>query len=71
MRKVQEFEVEWPPGATVVLHSDGIASQWNLAKDANLAARRPAVVAGALYRDWRRERDDATVVVLRETGGPP
>ena len=30
-----------------------------------LAARQPGVIAGVLYRDFRRERDDATIVVAR------
>jgi hypothetical protein len=31
-----------------------------------LLARDPSLVAGVLYRDFTRGRDDATVVVLRD-----
>jgi anti-sigma regulatory factor (Ser/Thr protein kinase) len=66
VRKVQEFSYPWPPGATIVLHSDGIGTRWNLDTYPGLAARHPMVVAGVIYRDFRRGRDDATIVVLRE-----
>ena len=31
-----------------------------------LAQRPPALIAGVLYRDFSRRRDDVTVVVARE-----
>lgn len=65
MRKVQEFTVECPPGALVILHSDGIHTQWDLNAYPGLAARTPAIVAGILMRDFIRRRDDAMVLVGR------
>jgi anti-sigma regulatory factor (Ser/Thr protein kinase) len=65
MRKVQEFTVECPPGALVILHSDGIQTQWDLNAYPGLAARTPAIVAGILMRDFTRRRDDAMVLVGR------
>lgn len=67
MRKVQRFEVPLPPRGLLVMHSDGIATRWQLEKYPGLALRDPAVVAAVLYRDFCRGRDDATVVVARET----
>jgi hypothetical protein len=32
-----------------------------------LLARHPALMAGVLFRDFARERDDATALVLRDT----
>jgi hypothetical protein len=66
VRRVQEFSYPWPPGASLVLHSDGLVSHWTLDQYPGLAARHPMLVAGILYRDFRRGRDDTTVVVLRE-----
>jgi anti-sigma regulatory factor (Ser/Thr protein kinase) len=63
--RLQEFTYEWPTGSLIVLHSDGVGSQWSLERYAGLAARRPDVIAGVIFRDFRRERDDATVVVAR------
>jgi anti-sigma regulatory factor (Ser/Thr protein kinase) len=66
VRKVQTFEYVWPAGAVLVMHSDGLSSQWDLARYPGLAARHPAVAAGVLFRDYRRGRDDATVLVARD-----
>lgn len=53
------------PGLVVVLHSDGIGTNWSLDRYPGLAARHPALIAAVLYRDGTRGRDDATVLVLR------
>jgi anti-sigma regulatory factor (Ser/Thr protein kinase) len=66
VRRIQEFSYPWPAGATLVLHSDGLASHWTFDRHPGLAARHPMLIAGILYRDFRRGRDDTTVVVLRE-----
>ena len=50
------------------MHSDGLATQWQLDRYPGLAARHPSVIAGVLYRDFRRERDDVTVLVATERG---
>jgi anti-sigma regulatory factor (Ser/Thr protein kinase) len=65
LRKVQEFSYDWPAGALLVVHSDGLSSRWDLNAYPGLAARHPSVVAGVLYRDFSRGRDDALVVVVR------
>jgi anti-sigma regulatory factor (Ser/Thr protein kinase) len=52
-------------GALLIMHSDGVATRWSLGAYAGLASRHPAVIAGVLLRDFRRERDDATVLVVR------
>lgn len=66
VRKVQEFSYPFPPDALLVLHSDGMSSHWRLEQYPGLALRHPAMVAGVLFRDFKRGRDDVTVVVLRE-----
>jgi hypothetical protein len=52
----------------LVLHSDGLTSHWKLDRRSPLASKHPSLVAGVLYRDFARERDDSTVVVVREGG---
>lgn len=69
VRKVQTFEYTWPPGATLVLHSDGLGTQWDLTRYPGLTARHPALVAGTLFRDFRRERDDVTAFAARDAEG--
>ena len=69
MRKVQEFAYEWPAGALVVMHSDGLQTHWRLDKYPGLAARHPNVIAAVLYRDFSRGRDDLTVLAAAVTEG--
>jgi anti-sigma regulatory factor (Ser/Thr protein kinase) len=68
VRKIQEFTYPWPPGALVIMHSDGLQTQWRLDRYPGLATRAPAVIAGLLYRDFSRGRDDVTVTAVREAG---
>jgi anti-sigma regulatory factor (Ser/Thr protein kinase) len=63
--KIQEFKSEWPPDAVLVLHSDGLQSKWDLFSYSGLIAKHPAVIGGALIRDFRRQRDDTSVVVVK------
>lgn len=65
-RKVAEFSHPWSPQAALVLHSDGISTQWDLSQYPGLLSRDPSLIAGVLYRDFTRGRDDATVVVVKE-----
>jgi hypothetical protein len=48
------------------MHSDGIASRWRIDAYPGLIAAHPALVAGVIYRDFGRTRDDATVLVLAD-----
>lgn len=65
MRKIQEFSYDWPADALLIMHSDGVSGRWDLSKYPGLAFRDPSVVAGVVYRDYSRVRDDALVVVVR------
>ncbi len=63
--RTQQFQYEWPAGSIAIMHSDGLSARWNLADYPGLFQRHPAVIAGVLYRDNVRARDDATVVAAR------
>jgi len=63
--RIQEFQADWPADGVLVLHSDGLQSRWDLGKYAGLMVKHPAVIGGALLRDFRRQRDDASVVVVK------
>jgi anti-sigma regulatory factor (Ser/Thr protein kinase) len=67
VRRIDEFVYPWRPDGMLVLHSDGLTSRWDLHRYAGLAERDASLIAGVLYRDARRGRDDVTVVVARET----
>jgi anti-sigma regulatory factor (Ser/Thr protein kinase) len=65
LRKAQEFQVDWPRDGLLILHSDGLATRWDLSKYPGLTHRHPTLIAAALYRDFARGRDDVTVFVAR------
>ena len=65
-RKIQEFSYPWDSDSTLVMYSDGISTRVLHGYPA-LAHNTPSVIAATLYRDFARTRDDATVMVVRES----
>jgi anti-sigma regulatory factor (Ser/Thr protein kinase) len=65
IRRLRTEEYPCAPGSLVVLHSDGLMSRWNADAYPGLMACHPSIVAALLYRDFRRERDDVTVLAVR------
>ena len=63
--RVTEFTYPWPQGAVLIMHSDGLATRWRLDSYPGLLTRDAALIAGVLYRDFTRGRDDVTVVSVR------
>ena len=63
-RKIQSFDYPFERGL-LILYSDGLASSWSIDRYHNLASLHPSLIAGILYRDFNRHRDDATVLVAR------
>jgi anti-sigma regulatory factor (Ser/Thr protein kinase) len=70
--RMRQYEYEVPPGAVVVLHSDGLSSRWSARDLPGLAGRDPLVIAAALLREAGVHRDDASVLAIRPgPSGPP
>ena len=65
-RHISEFTYPWPKESVLVLHSDGIGSQWDLSAYPGLLSRDSSLIAGVLFRDFTRGRDDATIVVVKD-----
>lgn len=63
--RILEFNYPAPAQSMIVMFSDGLASQWDLDRYPGLRTRDPSVIAGVLYRDFSRRRDDVTVVVAK------
>ena len=63
--RLQQLTYPWDRNSTLIMHSDGLTTRWNVEQYSGLASRHPALMAGVLFRDFRRERDDATVLVTR------
>ncbi len=68
--KFQQFEYEWPLDATLVMHSDGLQTRWDIGSYPGLALRHPGVIAATLYRDYQRGRDDVTVAAVKYNSKP-
>lgn len=66
LRKIQEFSYSWQREGILIMHSDGLGTHWDIQRYPGLATRHPSLIAGVLYRDFNRERDDVTVLVARE-----
>src|SRR5262249_38111627 len=62
VRKVQTFEYPWNDDSVLVMHSDGLATHWDFDRYPGLLQMHPSLIAGVLYRDFRRGRDDVTVL---------
>lgn len=63
--RIQEFPTDWPRDGVLVMHSDGVQTRWDLGAYMGLLAKHPAIIGGALLRDFRRQRDDASVIVIK------
>ncbi len=63
--RIREYEEDVPPGALLILHSDGCRNGWRLPDYPGLARRSPLVVAATLIRDFERGKDDVSVVVAQ------
>ena len=70
IRKIQEFTYPWPVRnkdqlPLLIIHSDGLATHWDFNQYPGLSHRHPSLIAGVLYRDFKRGNDDVTVVVAK------
>lgn len=62
VRLFRAFQYPWMADDALVLHSDGLISHWSLATYPGLRKHHVALAAAVLYRDYRRGRDDVTVL---------
>jgi anti-sigma regulatory factor (Ser/Thr protein kinase) len=68
MHKIQEFTVPWKENSTLIMHSDGLISRWDLETYPGIVSKHSSIVAAVLHRDFDRERDDVTVLVAKNIG---
>lgn len=71
VRSWRQFSYPWSRESLLIIHSDGLSARWDLTSYPGLAVRPTALIAGVLYRDFARTRDDATVIVARERAEDP
>jgi anti-sigma regulatory factor (Ser/Thr protein kinase) len=65
MKRLQEFSCPWNKDSILVMHSDGLATRWDLEGYPGIWRKSPSVIAAVLHRDFSRERDDVTVLVAK------
>lgn len=65
VRKARESSVAWAPRSTLIMNTDGLSSRWSLTKHPGLLACHPVLIAAVLHREFARNTDDATVVVIQ------
>jgi anti-sigma regulatory factor (Ser/Thr protein kinase) len=67
--RIREFIYPYSGDITIVLHSDGVSAKWDMSAYPGLATSHPSLIAGILFRDHRRGRDDASIVAMRVPAG--
>jgi anti-sigma regulatory factor (Ser/Thr protein kinase) len=63
--RIRSLAYPFSTSPLLILHSDGLRSGWDLTTYPGLSEAHPALVAAVLLRDWKRGRDDASVIALR------
>jgi anti-sigma regulatory factor (Ser/Thr protein kinase) len=69
IRKIQSFDYSWTEDSVLLMYSDGMATHWNLDRYPGISRRHPSLLAGVLYRDHKRGRDDVSILVARPERG--
>ena len=64
-KRIRDFTYRLEGSPVVILASDGLGTSWHLEDYPGLSRRHPTLIAGVLYRDHNRGRDDVTVLVAR------
>ena len=65
LHRIQEFNSPWDAQSILVMHSDGLKSGWDLKLYPGIWSKHPGLIAGMLYRDFYRDRDDVTILVAK------
>ncbi|BBK31618.1 anti-sigma regulatory factor (Ser/Thr protein kinase) [Stella humosa] len=65
-QRIRAFDYPRPARAVAILHSDGLSANWTIDTYPGLASCDPTLIAGVLFRDQERGRDDAAVLVVKE-----
>ncbi|HYG74933.1 MAG TPA: SpoIIE family protein phosphatase [Planctomycetota bacterium] len=63
--RAKAFSYAWEAGGMLIMFSDGISTHWKIEDYPGLRNRHAATIAGVIYRDYGRGRDDATVLVVK------
>lgn len=62
---INNYIFNWERNDMLVLHSDGLSTRWDINKYPQIMKHDGSIIAAALYKDYCRGSDDATVAVIR------
>jgi anti-sigma regulatory factor (Ser/Thr protein kinase) len=65
MRTVRPSEATWTTGSVYIATTDGLSTRWSLNRHPGLVQRHPSLIASVLHRDFARDADDATIIVVK------
>jgi len=63
--RIRELSYPWAENSLLIMHSDGLTARWHAENYPGLWLKHPALIAGVLYRDQSRPKDDSVVVVVK------
>ena len=63
--RIRAFEYPVVGDPLILMHSDGLSAKWDLDSYPGLSQAHASLVAGVLFRDHRRGRDDACIAAMR------
>ena len=67
--KIQEYTYPWNESDVLLLNTDGLKSQFTLEEYPGLLQHHPSTIAGVIFRDYNRNSDDSTILVVKERKG--
>jgi anti-sigma regulatory factor (Ser/Thr protein kinase) len=65
--RTQEFTLPWDEDSVLIMHTDGLSTRWDLDRYPGITRKQSSLIAAVLYRDFARQRDDATVLVAKNS----
>ncbi|WCM18319.1 ATP-binding protein/SpoIIE family protein phosphatase [Paraburkholderia bryophila] len=65
MRTVRPSEAPWTKGSVFIATTDGLSTRWNLTRHPGLVQCHSSLIASVLHRDFARDADDATIIVVK------
>lgn len=63
--KTRELTYPCATNSVLIMHSDGLSTHWQVERYPGLMQHHAALIAGVLYRDCTRGRDDSLIVVMK------
>lgn len=67
LRRLETVKIDWPPGARLIMNTDGISTKANFRQPAEILKSSPIMMAGLMLRDFGKMHDDCSVMIVEKT----